>query len=94
MNFLQFYKSFKKNKNKVIFTGDFNIDLLKINDKHVIGEYLDMLTSHSFYPKITVPTKLTNNNGTLIDNFPCKVTESTLDTTSGVLINRLSDHQP
>ncbi len=53
-----------------------------------------MLTSHSFYPKITVPTRLTNNNGTLIDNFLCKLTESTLDTTYGVLINKLSDHQP
>ncbi len=62
-------------------TGDFNIDLLKINDKHVIGEYFDMLTSHSFYPKITLPTRLTNNNGTLINNnFLCKLTESTLDT--------------
>ncbi len=84
----------EKNKNEIIFTGDFNIDLLKINDKHVIGEYFDMLTSHSFYPKITVPPRLTNNNGTLIDNFLCKLTESTLNTTPGVLINKLSDHQP
>ncbi len=76
------------------FAGDFNINLLKMNDKHVIIEYFDMLTSHSFYPKITVPIRLTNNNGPLIDNFFCKLTESTLDTTSGVLINRLSDHQP
>jgi hypothetical protein len=72
----------------------FDIDLLKINDKHVISEYFDMLTSQSFYPKITVPRRLTNNNGTLIENFLCKLTESTLDTTSGVLINKFSDHQP
>jgi hypothetical protein len=53
-----------------------------------------MLTSNSFYPKITVPTRLTNANGTLIDNFLCKLTENTLDTTSGVLIKKFSDHQP
>ncbi len=53
-----------------------------------------MLTSHNIYHNITVPTRLTNNNGTLIDNFLCKLTESTLDTTSGVLINTLSNHQP
>ena len=53
-----------------------------------------MLTGHSFYPKITLPTRLTNNNGTLIDNILCKLTECTLDTTSGILIDKLSDHQP
>ncbi len=59
-------------------TGDFNIDVLKINDKHIKGEYFDKLTSHSFYPTITVPTRLTNNNGRLIDNLICKLTECTL----------------
>ncbi len=39
-------------------------------------------------------TRLTNNNGTLIDNFVCKLTEATLDTMSGVLIKMFSDHQP
>ncbi len=75
---------------EVIITGDFNIDLLKVDDKHIIGEYFDMLTSYSFYPKSTVPTRLTNNH----DNFLCKLTESTLDITAGVLIKRFSDHQP
>ena len=84
----------EQNKYEAIFTDDFNTDLLKINDKHVINEYFDMLTSQSFYPKITFPTRLTNNNGTLIDIFFCKLTESTLVTTSGVLINKFSDHQP
>jgi hypothetical protein len=82
------------NKNEAIITGDFNIDLLKINDKSVFSEYFDMLTNHSFYPKITLPTRLSNNHGTLIDNFLCKLTESTLDTISGILIKKFSDHQP
>ncbi len=59
----------ESNNNEVIITGDFNIDLLKINDKPIISEYFDLLTSHRFYPKITVPTTLTNNHGTLIDNI-------------------------
>ncbi len=37
---------------------------------------------------------LTNNHGTLIDNFFCKLTEHTLDTLSGILNRKLSDHQP
>ncbi len=84
------------NNTDVIFTGDYNINLLDINDKQVISEYFDMITSHSFYPKITLPTRLSNSNGTLIDNILCKLTESTLDTTSGVMIDKigLCDHQP
>ncbi len=75
-NYREFIKEFssildklESNNNVVIITGDFNIDLLKINDKPIISEYFDLLTSHSFYPKITVPTRLTNNHGTLIDNI-------------------------
>ncbi len=51
-----------------------------------------MLTSNSFYPKIIVPTRLTNTISTLIDNFLFKLTDNTLDMTLGVLI--FSDHQP
>ncbi len=83
-----------KNNKDVILAGDFNIDLLKINEKYIRSEYFDMLTSNSFYPKITVPTRLTNTHGTLIDNFLCKLTDNTFDTLSGVLIKMFSDHQP
>jgi len=82
------------NNNDVIIAGDFNIDLLKINDKHIFNEYFDMLTNHSFYPKITLPTRFSNNHGTLIDNFLFKLTENTINTTSGILIKKFSDHQP
>ncbi len=84
----------ENNKNEVIIAGDFNIDLLKINDKQVICEYFDTLTSHGFYPKITLPTRLSNTHGTLMDNFLCKLSETTLDTTTGILIKMFSDHQP
>ncbi len=43
INIHQFYTNVKKSA--VIFTGDFNIDLLKIKDNYVISEYFDMLTS-------------------------------------------------
>ncbi len=53
---------------------------------------------HEYYKVIvfiwkSVPIKLSNNKWTLIDNFQCKLTECTLDTTAGVLINNFSDHQ-
>ncbi len=84
----------EKNNKEVILAGDFNIDLLKLNEKNIISEYFDMITNNSFYPKITVPTRLTNNHGKLINKFLCKLSENTLDTTSGVLTKKLSDYQP
>ncbi len=84
--FVQILDTLETNTNEAIITGNFNIDLLKINEKHVFIEYLDMLTNHNFYPKITIPTRLSNKQGTLIDNFLFKLTETTLYTTSGILI--------
>ncbi len=62
----------------------------------MINQYLviTLLTNHSFFPKITLPTRLSNIHGTLIENFLCRLSETTLDTTSGILIKKLSDHQP
>ncbi len=42
----------------VTLTGVFNIDLLKINEKQIIGECFDIFTNHSFFPKTTLPTRL------------------------------------
>ena len=92
--FSSYLSTLESNNIDVIIAGDYNINLLKINERTIVSDYFDMLTSHSFFPKITLPTRLTNNNGTLIDNFLCKLTETTLDTTSGVILEKLSDHQP
>ncbi len=76
----------KKNKSEVILLSDFNLDLLKINDKQIISDYFDILSNHGFYPKITLPTRLSNKYGTIRDNFLCKLIETTLGTRSGILI--------
>ncbi len=47
--------TFATNNNEVIIAGDFNTDLLKLNDRLVFSEYFDMLTSHSFYPDFILP---------------------------------------
>ncbi len=75
-----------------IITGDFNIDLLQINEKEIFSEFFDTLTDSSFYPKITLPTRYSNKHGTLIHNIFCKLTDSTINTTSGILVKKISDH--
>ena len=37
-----------------ILVGDFNIDLLKVNEKSKYGEYLDLFHTNGFYPKNNV----------------------------------------
>ena len=92
--FTPIISSFDRTNSDVIIAGDFNINLLKINEKEVFAEFFDTLISYSFYPHITLPTRLSKNNGTLIDNFFCKLTKSTKKPKSGILTKQLSDHQP
>ena len=78
----------------VILAGDFNINLLKVNENIVYGEFLDLLMSLSLNPQITLPTRFSTNNGTLIDNILTKLFNPSVSTCAGIHINRLSDHQP
>ena len=84
---------FEKQNTEVLISGDFNIDLLKVNKRQIYNEFLDCLMTNSFFPKITLPTGLSSTSATLIDNFFCKLTHSTLQCTSGILMKKLSDHQ-
>ena len=78
----------------VILAGDFNINLLKVNENIVYGEFLDLLMSLSLNPQITLPTRFSTNSGTLIDNIFTKLFNPSVSTCAGIHINRLSDHQP
>ena len=46
------------------------------------------------YLQITLPTRFSDRNCTLIDNFLCKLTRSFLPSASGILISRISYHMP
>ena len=52
-----------RNYKNVIITGDFNLDSLKFRVNNNINEYLDFMISNSYFPKITLPTRLTNRQG-------------------------------
>ncbi len=51
----------EKDNSECIIAGDFNTDLLKLNDKEVYREFFDNLTENGFYPKITIPTRFSKN---------------------------------
>ena len=58
-------------KSETIITGDFNIVLLKVNDRLKIGDYFDLFCTNGFYPKITLPTRFSRDSCTLIDQIFC-----------------------
>ena len=80
--------------NSVILAGDYNINMLQINEQEHCSTFFDMLTSFSLFPQITLPTRFTTRTGTLIDNFFCNLTKRILQSTAGILIKKFSDHQP
>ena len=47
-----------------------------------------------YIPHITLATRFTRTNGTLIDNFFCKLNKTIFESKAGILTNKLSDHQP
>ena len=62
--------------NDIVIAGDFNINLLKLNENEMFSSFFDVLISHSFYLQITLPTRFTRTTGTLIDNLFCRLHES------------------
>ena len=71
--------------------GDFNIDLLKIDDDAKSSLFFDNLTSNMFVPHIIHPTRITSTTKTLIDNIFSNSTNYK-EGLSGNITVSLSDH--
>jgi hypothetical protein len=74
----------------VILLGDFNVDLLKADSN--ISNFMDILSSHSFLPTIFLPTRITFNSRSLIDNI--FVSNTQFDYNTGNIVYKISDHLP
>ena len=71
--------------------GDFNTNLLKINSERHCNAYFDMIISHGFFLRITLPTRMSDESSTLIDNI--FTNDVDMIDTSGVLVKQISYHQ-
>ena len=79
------------NENKeVMLLGDFNIDLLKVNQEKSNDNFLDILGSHMFLPQIILPTRVCEKSQTLIDNI--FINSCNYNCISGNLTVKISDH--
>ena len=54
---------------KIMLLGDFNIDLLKIDQENSNDNFLDVLGSHMFLPQVILPTRVCEKSQTFIDNI-------------------------
>ena len=81
-----------KRNSEIILAGDYNMDLLQINRERIVGEFFYLLISRSFYPQITLPTRLSTMRGSLIDNIFCKL--STCKSSASILASGMSNHFP
>ena len=80
----------KENKRKFLL-GDFNVDLLKIDEDPNSSSYFDTMTSNLFVPHIIHPTRITSTTKTLIDNIFSNSTNYA-EGISGNFTFSLSDH--
>ena len=88
------YLSLIKNRKRSSFIcGDFNINLLLLDAKQHYNNFYDCVTEKSFFPQITLPTRIQNESYTLIDNIFTNDIEKSIKSKSGILINDISDHK-
>ena len=77
-------------KKEVNLMGDFNINFPYYNTDKDTSDYIDIFYSHSFYPIINSPARVTPTAKTLIDNiFYNNVSNNII---SGNIATSISDH--
>ena len=98
-NFLNFQEKFMTvidnlNKNNLMYylLGDWNINLIKYNEKNNIKFYVDTLHSRNSRNLINKPTRVTNTSATLIDHIYSN--DATNPLTPGIIASDTSDHFP
>ena len=82
-----------------ILAGDFNMDLLKLNERELFTDFFDNMCSSGFLPHVTVPTRFATYSCSLLDQIYIKTPRGHEDihnikTSSGVMISNISDHLP
>ena len=83
-----------KGSNTCFVVGDFNINLLQLNEKEKYNDFMELMCTNSFYSKITLPTRFANKGCSLIDQVYCKSLLPITDFSSKTVISQLSDHLP
>ena len=84
--------SLSKEKSSLTISGDFNINLLEINNRERYQEFLDIFLTRGLFPQITLPTRFSSRRATLIDHIYCNTKDENRAGKSAIIIGKLSDH--
>ena len=79
-----------KEYKEIYICGDFNIDLLKCENHILYQEFYNLMTSNSFMPQITLPTRITDSTISIIDNIYTNT--FSYDIYSGNVLIEIADH--
>ena len=79
---------------QAIVAGDFNINLLKIQEREKYCEFLDLMCTNELYPKITFPTRFARKSCSLIDQIYCRFHSPNIIVSPVVVKSHISDHCP
>ena len=84
-----------KNTETCVIAGDININLLNYNHT-LTNEYIDMMLSSNFLPRITLPTRITDTTVTLIDHIFTKLPVDSIgnEIIAGNIYCDITDHMP
>lgn len=87
-------KKLCKENSVLLVCGDSNINLLRLDTWTKCQEYFDMLTAQNVFPSITLPTRFSKHNATLIDHIFCRGKTGMHILKSAIILNKISDHLP
>ena len=91
LNYLESCISKITKENKIIYlSGDFNSDLLKYDNTNNYKKFYDLLSSYGIFPMILLPTRVSGESATIVDNVFTNKIENAL--ISGNIKTDISDH--
>lgn len=91
-DFFQLIPKLSGDRHQLILLGDYNIDMLKVNNHGPTMDFLNSLSSFFITPIINCPTRVTENTMSLIDNILTNMYDKIQEPT--VLLSDFSDHFP
>ena len=83
-----------RNMSHGLIVGDFNINLLQIQEREKFGNFFDLMYVNGFLAKITFPTGFAEKSWSLIDQIFCRFPEPYITFSSAVIMSMISDHDP
>ena len=77
---------------RLVLLGDFNINLLDYKNNNEVKNFVDILQSNLIAPTINLPTRVSTQSSTLIDNMFISLFNTEIY--AGNLLVRISNHMP